>query len=291
MLNNKLGSYLTGLLEGDGCIYLKKNHKDVYKYLVISFTFNIHDLPFAEFLKETFNMGSIEKPLNQNAIYWSIYKIEDIVKLLNLFNGHFRTAKFITYQKALLIYKNYHNIDIPLLPFNSSNIITDAWLAGFSDADSSFLINKSQNTFSFTYQIKVSENYIKNSPDYLQYRDNRIFMELLAKIFNVNLIHGYSQFLKNTTIKTSYLYLKIVKTESLFKVIEYFTQYPIFSSKYINYCDWVKAFHLKNKIKNNKLPLNLIFNELEEIKNNMNSKRDPNTITWEHLNNFYKINL
>jgi hypothetical protein len=50
------GSYLAGLLEGDGHIYINKNGSKVKNYS-LSITFNLKDLPLAENLKDVIGFG------------------------------------------------------------------------------------------------------------------------------------------------------------------------------------------------------------------------------------------
>jgi group I intron endonuclease len=50
------GSYLAGLLEGEGHIYINKNGSKVKNYS-LSITFNLKDLPLAEYLKDVIGFG------------------------------------------------------------------------------------------------------------------------------------------------------------------------------------------------------------------------------------------
>ncbi|MDP5229027.1 MAG: LAGLIDADG family homing endonuclease [Cellulophaga sp.] len=66
-------------------------------------------------------------------------------------------------------------------------------------------------------------------------------------------------------------------------LIEYFSNSPLFSSKYLDYLDWLEAYKLKGVIKDSDKKTNLITNH----KNNMNTKRI--NFNWDHLNKFYKF--
>lgn len=65
-------------------------------------------------------------------------------------------------------------------------------------------------------------------------------------------------------------------------LIDYLTSYPLFTSKYLNYLDWLHAYQLVNE-KKHKNPK--IYNEIRMLKSNMNKNRK--IFLWEHLNKFY----
>ena len=65
-------------------------------------------------------------------------------------------------------------------------------------------------------------------------------------------------------------------------LINYLTSYPLFPTKYLNYLDWLHAYHLVNQ-KKHKNPI--FYNEIRMLKSNLNSNRKK--FLWFHLNNFY----
>jgi hypothetical protein len=67
-------------------------------------------------------------------------------------------------------------------------------------------------------------------------------------------------------------------------LINYLNKYPLFSSKYLNYRDWVKVlkyFETKEHTKSESIK------EIVNIKLNMNDKRKE--FNWDHLQNFYDL--
>lgn len=97
--------------------------------------------------------------------------------------------------------------------------------------------------------------------------------------------------------------LKTQSIRSNEKLINYLSTYPLFSSKFLDYNDFVLALEIFKKLKNNKLEFDLdnldlsTFNEesftsygdlINSIKKRM---RDNRTIfNWDHLQNFYNLN-
>ena len=100
-------------------------------------------------------------------------------------------------------------------------------------------------------------------------------MQDIANFLEVSLkwrkINNYAQFNITTS---SYKSNKLL--------IDYLTKYPLFTSKYLNYMDWVCGLNLfYNKSKNKATILKMI----KIIKRGMNKKRK--NLTWDHLINFY----
>ena len=63
----------------------------------------------------------------------------------------------------------------------------------------------------------------------------------------------------------------------------YLTEYPLFSSKYLNYLDWLKVLAIKKTRKYDQD----IMSEVIKIKNGMNNKRTK--FVWDHQEKFYSL--
>lgn len=78
-----------------------------------------------------------------------------------------------------------------------------------------------------------------------------------------------------------------VRTTSLssnYILVDYLEKYPLFSSKYLNYKDWLKVlayFEAKTNTKTESIK------DIVKIKLQMNNKRTE--FNWDHLNNFYNL--
>lgn len=67
-------------------------------------------------------------------------------------------------------------------------------------------------------------------------------------------------------------------------LINYLNKFPLFSSKYFNYLDWIKILtFFENKEYTKKDSINKII----EIKLKMNDRRTE--FKWNHLNEFYNL--
>ena len=67
-------------------------------------------------------------------------------------------------------------------------------------------------------------------------------------------------------------------------LVNYLTECPLFSSKYLNYKDWTNVLEFFNKKEHTK-PESI--KKIVEIKSKMNNSRTE--FTWDHLNNFYNL--
>lgn len=98
IINNEeelFGSYLAGLFEGDGHIWIpsldtlkKKKHNPRF-----CITFHIKDLPLANKIKSIIGYGFIRIKNKENACVLTISPLEGLIKIINLINGKLRTPK------------------------------------------------------------------------------------------------------------------------------------------------------------------------------------------------------
>lgn len=127
------------------------------------------------------------------------------------------------------------------------------WFSGLADAESSFIISH-RKPFSFVFSFEICLHI--DDQDMLYFIQKKIG---LGKVY----ISG------NTTK------LIIVKQEEIAKLLEIFLDYPLQSTKYLNYLDFKKAFELytnRTKAQQSKNSEEL-FIEIFEIKKGMNTKR------------------
>jgi LAGLIDADG endonuclease len=96
--NKNLGSYLAGLIEGDGSIYIPKDNKNASRIIIV---FKSKDIPLALIIQKIFNGGNIYKKKGKNAYTYEISDIKNLIKLVNLINGNMRTPKIIQLYKLI----------------------------------------------------------------------------------------------------------------------------------------------------------------------------------------------
>ena len=291
-IKGQLGNYLAGYLESDGTLITPKpGSKNTPK---INIVFNIKDKNLAIHLLKVLGCGSIQTNEASNCLYWVVRTKEGILDIISLVNGKFRTPK-IAKLHALINYINSSDSfaklikgKIPLLPLDDSSLGSNAWLAGFSEGDSSFLIRftkpsedregKGYNHISTTFELSQTRLDLNLFEQYASIM-TIISLFILAKL-GVTHLSTYDRKEKQKTWRA-----RNTSKAGASVVVNYFNQFPLFSSKHLDFLSWREAYYLiKNKQHYNKAGVEGI-NRIEYLKNNMNNKRV--NFNWDHLNNFY----
>ena len=235
-----LGHYLAGLIDGDG-------HFSSKQQLVIAF--NSLDTSLAYYLKKEIGYGSVHKVKDKNAVILVIAAVKGIEKVINLINGKLRTVnKFDQITNNILSHTKFNSFRNTIaLSLNTNNDLYNLWLAGFSDADSSFQIKllhrNSRTEVRLNFQIDQKRNNL---------------LILIKDFFGGSI--GYR---KN---QDTYYYAS-TSFGSARKVLNYFDKYYLLSSKHVNYLKWRKAYVIIQSKKHlNKDGIN----KITKLKNTMN---------------------
>ena len=269
-INNEkelFGSYLAGLYEGDGHIWIpsletlkKKKHNPRF-----CITFHIKDLPLAKKIQSIIGYGFIRIKNKENACVLTISPLEGLIKIINLINGKLRTPK-INQLYLLIKWINKHkNYDFNILPLNYNSIFNDSWLTGFIDADGSFQLRCTEKQIACSFVIEQRLIYKITNESY-----EPLFNEI-GKFLQAKLV-------KMIKVKTNntYLRLRITNKNSNKILINYLNNFPLKSSKYLDYLDWLRVFNMiiigEHKIN---------YSQINNIKLNMNKNRTK--FNWNHL--------
>ena len=285
--NLHFAPYLAGLIEGDGhiAVHDKNTQKKEYRPKII-IAFNIHDKPLADKLSAELKVGRIITRSEAGHVLWQILAKHEVLKIINLINGHMRTPKIEALHRAIRWINEKDNSKIPLLNLNSSSLESNSWLSGFVDADGCFAITvydrKKNGVFLRTsvqtsFRLEVKQNYSREVT--LEQGGSSFFhiMSEIASFFTVNL---YSR-TRKTEDKTFYVFVAVAQNYRSLEILrKYFENYPIYSSKYLAYKDWclVQDLH-KGSLNKDKLEK---IKFLAPHKNRFNSKRK--VFDFSHLN-------
>ena len=260
-LNPLFCSYLSGLIEGNGTIIVPKTErskKGKLNYPSIQIAFDSRDLPLGLIIQKNLGHGSINK-LKGNCYRLTINNKEGIILLTNILNGYMRTPKIeMLYKLIDYLNKDSYNLIIPKLKDNSS-LNSNAWLAGFIDADGHFFATSKKISCGFEL---VSKNYI---------------MLEIANFLNISI---------KTVIRKKYpnnleYKIRTSKLENNYLLVSYLNKYPLFSSKYLNYKDWLMILEII-KEKNHKSIEGKL--KIKNIIQGMNNRRIY--FSWDNLQNF-----
>ena len=276
--NSNFATYLSGLIEGDGSIIVPKEERSIkgkLNYPSIQIIFDLRDFPLALIIQKNLGHGSLSRKKGVNAYVLTINKLEGIILIINLINGYMRTPKIYSLHKLIDWVNNKSNLNISKKELNTSLLESDAWLSGFIDADGHFSIRTTINSNYSRIECRFELSQAEKNHFGI---DNYSYLNLIAIMLNsivkkVRISKPKPEYRVRTTNLNSNLIL-----------INYLTIYPLFSSKYLNYKDWIKVlsyFEKKEQTKTDSIV------EIIRIKSGMNDKRTQ--FNWDHLGKFYNL--
>ena len=213
--DESFGHYLAGLIEGNG-------HFNSTQQLIIEF--NFLDASLAYYIKNRLGFGSVKKVRDKNAFLLVISAKKGIEKVIHLINGKLITDnKYNQIIQNILNHRSYADfkkeIDFKL---NLKKDLKNHWLAGFSEADTSFQIK----IFHRNNKVEVRLNFQID-------QKNKDVLLLIKDFLGGNIGYRKSQDL--------YFYGS-TSFGSAKNVINYFDKYHLLSSKHVNYLKWRKAY-------------------------------------------------
>ena len=245
--NNNLGYYLAGLLEGDGSISLPSLGVTTLNRVLnprIVFTSHINNLGMYSFLQsELGNIGRFQKT-NENILRYIIGDKESIIKIINLVHGKFRTPKNKRFNDLINFMNNKYNLNISESLLDNSDLGSNSWLAGFSEADGHFGIKYvEKKAKSETRKRSASESVS------LKFRlDQRLFDKSTSSsmepfMASLSLFLGAN--LKTYTVKNSkVLSVSVESIQKVGFVIDYFNKYPLIGDKLNDFKNWVVVYNI-----------------------------------------------
>ena len=292
--SNQLGYYLAGLIEGNGSIIIPtsiRSKKKVLNYPSIQIVFNNKDYPLAYSIMNELGVGFIVSKKGTNTYVYIINTYVGIIKVVNLINGKLRTNKN---KRLWLLIDWLNNIDLDnyILLKNGklllqkiikkevdrSDILSNAWLSGILEADSNFYVAhrkiKDTSDYNTSVYMRFSQAKLNNWGD-----DNKEIMEIIGKALNikVKLVE------RDKKVKRSSEYnIRTTNYKSNSILVNYLSNYPLFSSKYLDYKDWSLVYNLYTP-RLNHTPSNIKI--IKWVRENINDSRTY--FNWDHLKNFY----
>ena len=299
--NSKLGSYLAGLIEGDGTFAIHDIKSTTKKYRpMIIIVFKLADLPLAEYLQELTNCGTVYKKSDRGYVLWQIQDIIGVYTIVKTINGYMRTPKIEALNRTIHWYNDYININknsklpstklilsqikkIEIKGLDNSPIDSNPWLSGFTDADGNFSINIHKRTnrnsirVQIFYRLEIRQSYHRLNDDGEQVSFFAI-MSKIANYLNTNVLS------RSRTVSDKQFFSFIVVScskSSLIKVTDYFNKFPLLSSKFLDYKSWLYILELQ---KNSNITTDYL-NEAIKTRTDFNKTRT--TFSWNHLKNCY----
>jgi len=277
-INKDLSSYLAGLFDGKGHIWipLQKGRKTKNPRFCIHFTLKNEALAIK--LLHIIESGFIKYKPKNNACILIISGVRGLRKIVDLINGELKTPKISQLSNLIDWLNKNHKANKTLLPLNKENLYNNSWFSGFIDADGSFYIQHTKleeepKKSKISCRLRIEQRILDPTTN----ENNFEFLTQISSFLNCKLLTRTQKSTNNT-----YYILTGSSKVSLNIIINYFNKYPLFSSKYLDYKDWAKVAYL---IINNKYYSEEEINTVEFIKSKMNTKRT--NFNWDHLNTLY----
>ncbi len=277
--NTNFAQYMTGLIEGDGTIYVPKTERSIkgnFNYPSIQIVFHLKDLPLALLIQKELGHGSISRKKNQNAYIYTINNLSGLLLLIYLLNGNMKTNKIYVLYELIDWYNKYKNIYIEKKELNTDSMLSNAWLSGFIEADGHFYL---RSTESGKYpRIECKFELTQRQKDQKK-RDNLFLLKEIALSFESQV-----KSTKSDSDNPQYR-VRTTNLKGNLILVDYLTKYPLFGTKFLDYKDWAKIVELFNQTS---FDHKLNMNHVKLIKSGMNNKRT--VFVWDHLQNFYNLN-
>lgn len=267
-------SYLAGLFEGDGHIWISKPGTKKMHNPRFCITFGLKNEPLAKKLLSIIGFGHIGYKPKQNACVLTVSPVKGLKVIVNLINGELRTPKINQLYLLIDWLNQNHSTNIRRLPLSTSNLNNNSWFAGFVDADGSFSIQHTRKTTG-ALKRKISCR-LRIEQRMLDPKTNASYLDVLteiAKFLQCNLLTR-----KQLSTGNHYYTLAASSRKSLLVIINYFELFPLFSSKYLDWVDWSNAVKL---ILEDKHYTETGIIRIDNLKSKMNVQRTE--FNWDHL--------
>jgi len=276
--------YLTGLIEADGSIYVPKKEKCIRNlknlYPSIQISFHAKDFPLIVMIQKKIKAGSISRIKGKRAYVLTITSNQGVLDLINVLNGKMRTNKILQLyslidwrnSKSLYGFLNNKGELIKKKDLDRSPFCKNAWLSGFIDGDGCFYLRctekgKYPSKFECKFEISQSSNNLLGHGG----SENNII-----KIISSFLGSNPKEIKKNS--KNPQWRSRTVTADQNRTLVNYLTEYPLQSSKFLDFKDWSNGVDIFLK-KEHKTDLGK--EKILVLKKNMNDSR--RFYSWDHI--------
>ena len=210
--------WFIGFSEGDGCFYITRGKS------FFSIHLHIVDLPLLVEIKTQLNMGSIS--IGKKSALFTIKAYEEIKTLINLFNGKIylckRKKQFILWAKN---FDNKYKMGFDAKDYTFVPCLQHNWLAGFIDAEGSFIVTVSKR--------KTREEMIIGQRIVLGQKDAEKEFTFLS-----NMLDGYTEKQKGDD-------RLVIHYSNSNKILHYLNHHPLYSVKAKSYSKWLEIHNIR----------------------------------------------
>lgn len=271
--NNKFKAYLAGLFEGNGHIWIQKLNQKKQQNPKFSIAFNMRNEELVKKLLKLLGSGFIRYKRQNNACVLVVSSIIGLKKVVSLLNGKLRTPKIHLLHYLIDWLNKNERANIMKLPLKDKPLSEDSWLSGFIDSKGSFSVQYTEVENVAKKKISCRLRIEQRKLDPIT---NNSYLKVLTDISNFFYCTLLTREQKSTGNK--YFTLTASNKISLKIILNYLEQYPLFSSKILDYKEWKEIVFLTFE---NKHYTDKGIKNIELLINNMNRKRSY--FFWNHL--------
>src|ERR1051325_10213959 len=269
--DTNFNSYLAGLFEGDGHIWIPSSNFTKKHNPRFCITFHLKDKALADKLLDSLGYGFIRIKLKANSCVLTISPLKGLINVIHLLNGNMRTPKIHQLYSLIDWVNTNHNTNFQKLPLNINPLISDSWLAGFIDGDGCFLIRHSTLETSKKERISCSFVIEQRLVDPKSNEDYFTILNQIANLFSTKLL----------ITNRNYYRINATSLNSIKQVMNYLEKFHLRSSKYLDSLDWIVAAKIIIDDKHYTLEGK---KKIDFFKNRMNRNRI--IIDWKHLDKY-----
>jgi hypothetical protein len=241
---DQFGYYLAGLLEGNGHLSLPFSDKTILNRILnprIIFTSHIDNIGLYVYIQSKLGGIGHFQLTGNNEIKYIIEDIKDIVIIINFIENKLRTPKNYSLNKLIEFINNKYKLNISESLLDKSDLSTNSWFAGFTEAYGHFsiIMSKFKKNRKKSSSAKVNLKFVIDQPLYDEVTSLSLLpiMQEIAKFLSGN-INTYI-----TKQNKEFLSINISAIDKLTFVINYFNKYPLAGIKNENLKDWVKIYN------------------------------------------------
>lgn len=205
--------WFIGFSEGDGSFFISSGKS------IFSIHLHLADLPLLYEIQTNLNMGNVF--LNKKSAIFIVKSKKDIHILIEIFNGNIYLRKRqIQFENWVLNFNKKNKLNLEINKGFLKPSLNDSWLAGFIDAEGSFLVS--------VCKTKIVQRFV------LGQKDAELEFLYLSK-----LVKGYTEKLKgHDRLVVNYLKLDIL--------IEYLNTHKLYSIKAKSFEKWMEIYNYRN---------------------------------------------
>ena len=215
-------NWFIGFVEGDGALLYYNNQP--------RFVLTQKEGKILHEIQSILNMGAVKYYPN-NYYRLIITKHNDIIKLINIFNGSFILPHRINQLAIWIQLLKLKNYNVPDLIKNPKNLtLNNAWLSGFTDAEGCFnvsIIKRKESKIGYRIIIRFL----------LDQKNGKDLFTILSDLFQ----NGFVSLRSGT--KEVYRFT-IDSLKGIEILIKYFNQYPLKTKKNESYKKWLKIYEM-----------------------------------------------